>query len=187
MTTLGEYCLHLITQHVMEEGYECAGACVRILDQIDFHSVQRWKARKRVIDGVSVETTYQNAFVRQILSRKAFMSFVSGPFEALGSALVGSDSPLIVTSGGRAPFAKVASRSKRMCLLSAPRRFPASLRKRQRFRWRIGRGRAEALHALSNKVIIAGRREEVLDQTTDADPGSASVTLDERRSACVSL
>jgi hypothetical protein len=28
MTALGEYCLHLITQHVMEEGHECAGACV---------------------------------------------------------------------------------------------------------------------------------------------------------------
>ena len=51
----------------------------------------------------------------------------------------------------------------------------------------IGRERAEAFHALGNKVIIAGRREEVLDQTADADPGIASVTLDERRSACVSL
>jgi len=28
MTALGEYCLHLITQHVMEERHECAGACV---------------------------------------------------------------------------------------------------------------------------------------------------------------
>jgi uncharacterized oxidoreductase len=51
----------------------------------------------------------------------------------------------------------------------------------------IGRGRAEAFHALGHKVIIAGRREKVLDQTTDADPGLASVTLDKRRSACVSL
>jgi hypothetical protein len=51
----------------------------------------------------------------------------------------------------------------------------------------IGRRRAEAFHALGNKVIIAGRREEVRDQTTDGDPGMASVTLDERRSACVSL
>jgi hypothetical protein len=98
MTALREYCLHLITQHVMEEGHECAGACVhddvglgwlagdlfnqiikatrintpafvRILNQIDFHGIQRWKACKRVIDGVSVETTYENAFVRQILSQ----------------------------------------------------------------------------------------------------------------------
>jgi uncharacterized oxidoreductase len=51
----------------------------------------------------------------------------------------------------------------------------------------IGRGWAEAFHALGHKVIIAGRREKVLDQTTDADPGLASVTLDKRRSACVSL
>ncbi|MGA8476332.1 MAG: hypothetical protein WB696_00080 [Chthoniobacterales bacterium] len=51
----------------------------------------------------------------------------------------------------------------------------------------IGRGRAEAYHALGNKVIIAGRRKQVLDQTADADPGIASVTSDERRSACVSL
>jgi hypothetical protein len=49
------------------------------------------------------------------------------------------------------------------------------------------RGRPEAVHALGLKVIIAGRRQEVLDQTTDADPGIASVTLDERGSACVSL
>ena len=82
----------------MEEGHECAGACVhddvglgrlagdlfnqiikatrvnapafvRDFDQIDFHSIERWKARKRIIDGVSVETTYKNAFVRQILSQ----------------------------------------------------------------------------------------------------------------------
>ena len=50
----------------------------------------------------------------------------------------------------------------------------------------IGRRRAEAFHALGNKVIITGRRVEVLDQTTDAVPGIASVSLDERRSACVS-
>jgi phage tail protein X len=40
----------------------------------------------------------------------------------------------------------------------------------------ISRGRPEAFHALGNKVVIAGRRQEVLDQTTDADPGIASVT-----------
>jgi len=51
----------------------------------------------------------------------------------------------------------------------------------------IGRRRTEAYHALGDKVIIARRREEVLDQKTDADPGIASVTLDERRSACASL
>jgi short-subunit dehydrogenase involved in D-alanine esterification of teichoic acids len=51
----------------------------------------------------------------------------------------------------------------------------------------IGRGRPEAFHALGHKVIIAGRLQEVLDQTMDANFGMASVTLDERRSACVSL
>jgi hypothetical protein len=51
----------------------------------------------------------------------------------------------------------------------------------------IGRGRPEAFHALGHKVIIAGRRQEVPDQTTDANPGIASVALDERRSVCVSL
>jgi hypothetical protein len=51
----------------------------------------------------------------------------------------------------------------------------------------IGRGRPEAFHALGHKVIIAGRLQEVLDQTMDANFGMASVTLDERRSACVSF
>jgi uncharacterized oxidoreductase len=42
----------------------------------------------------------------------------------------------------------------------------------------IGRGLAEAFHALGNKVIIAGRRQSVLEETTNANPGMASVTLD---------
>jgi uncharacterized oxidoreductase len=42
----------------------------------------------------------------------------------------------------------------------------------------IGRGLAEAFHALGNKVIIAGRRKSALEETTDANPGMASVTLD---------
>ncbi len=42
----------------------------------------------------------------------------------------------------------------------------------------IGRGLAEAFHALGNKVIIAGRRQSSLEETTDANPGMASVTLD---------
>jgi uncharacterized oxidoreductase len=42
----------------------------------------------------------------------------------------------------------------------------------------IGRGLAEAFHLLGNQVIIAGRRQHVLDQTTAAHPGMASAVLD---------
>jgi len=41
----------------------------------------------------------------------------------------------------------------------------------------IGRGLAEAFHKLGNQVIIAGRRQELLDQTASGSPGMKAVVL----------
>src|SRR6201995_4564456 len=49
----------------------------------------------------------------------------------------------------------------------------------------IGRGLAEAFHALGNKVVIAGRRQSVLDKTTEANPGMASAVLDIEEPAAI--
>src|SRR5438309_5156708 len=42
----------------------------------------------------------------------------------------------------------------------------------------IGRGLAEAFHNLDSQVVIAGRRQQVLEETTRAFPGMKSAVLD---------
>jgi uncharacterized oxidoreductase len=49
----------------------------------------------------------------------------------------------------------------------------------------IGRGLAQAFHSLGNQVVIAGRRQSVLDQTISGNPGMNALELDVEKQSVI--
>src|SRR5579863_7083311 len=49
----------------------------------------------------------------------------------------------------------------------------------------IGRGLAEAFHALGNQIIVSGRRRHALDETAAANPGMKALEVDMREPASI--